>query len=130
MGEEAGEVGGPLSHVLLFVILVAFVWLRGRHNHIWIGLDEIVLEKVEIFILSAHLTSNVRDLYLERTVVLLVEEAARRLHQALTDHNLHNRSLDSREPGRRQLLRRDCRLEVDTHSTLMAGVSLRGLHRC
>ena len=90
MGEEARKIGGPLGHILLFVIFVTFVRLGGRHNHIWISLDEIVLKQVKIFILSAHLTPNVRDLHLERTVVLLVKEATRGLHQPLTDHNLDN----------------------------------------
>ena len=129
MGEEARKIRGPLGHILLFVILVTFVRLSGRNNHVWISLDEIVLEQVEIFILSAHLTSNVRDLHLERTVVLLVEEATRGLHQAFADHNLHNRCLNSRQPGRRQLFRSDCWFEVDTHRTLMAGISLWCPHR-
>ena len=65
VGEEARKIGGPLCHILLFVILVTFVRLCGRHYHVWISLNEIVLQQVKIFILSAHFTSNVRDLHLE-----------------------------------------------------------------
>ena len=129
MREESRQISRPLGHILLFVVLVALVRLCGRHNHIWIRLNEIVLEQVKVFILSAHFTPDNRDLHLERAVVLLVEEAARALHQSLAYHNLDDRSFDSRQPGRHQLLRRDRRFEVYLHSTLMAGISLWSFHR-
>ena len=69
--QESRQIDSSLCHVLLLIIFVTLVWFCGWNNHIWVCLDKIVLQKVKVFISSAHITSNVRHFDLETQPVRL-----------------------------------------------------------
>lgn len=42
--KEAGQIDSTLGHIFLLVILLAFVGLGSRHNHVWVSLDQVLLQ--------------------------------------------------------------------------------------
>ena len=63
--QEARQVYSPLGHVFLLVVLLAFVRFGGRYDHVRIGLDQVILQQVELLVFASHLTSQIRDLDLK-----------------------------------------------------------------